>query len=189
MVQIEGMNRALEDFDVFKDLDEDTRVLISGCAKNMVFQAGDYIYREGQKADAFYLIRHGVTSLEVHVPARDPLVIETMGDGEIIGWSWLVPPYRTRFDVRAVSLVRAVSIDAVCLRAKCEKDHSVGYEFYKAFLPVVSDRLSATRLQLIDMYGHPKDYEARKKAKASPPAKPAPAKKAGKKAAAKKKGK
>jgi len=186
MVQIEGMDRALEDFSVFKDLDEDTRVLISGCAKNVVFQAGDYIYREGQQADAFYLIRHGVASLEVHVPARDPLVIETIGDSEIIGWSWLVPPYRARFDVRAVSLIRAVSIDAVCLRNKCEEDHSVGYSFYKAFLPVISDRLSATRLQLIDMYGHPKDYEARaKQAKAAPPAKPAPTKKK----AAKKKGK
>jgi len=185
MVQIEGMDRALEDFNVFKDLDEETRVLISGCAKNVVFRAGEYIYREGQKADAFFLIRHGVASLEVHVPARDPLVIETMGDGEIIGWSWLVPPYRSRFDVRAVSLVRAVSIDAICLRNKCEEDHSVGYEFYKAFLPVISDRLSATRLQLIDMYGHPKDCQTRKKVKASPPAKPAPKKKA----AAKKKGK
>ncbi len=158
MVKKTDLGPILDGHPFFKGMDVAARKLIVGCAKNAIFRDNDMIYREGGKADTFYLIRHGSIALEVHTPAREPLVIETLSDGEILGWSWLVPPYKCRFDARAVGVVRAIAIDAKCLRGKCEKDHSLGYQFYKQFLPVISDRLGAARLQMLDMYGDPTAY-------------------------------
>lgn len=76
-----------------------------------------------------------------------------MGVGDFVGASWLIPPYRWAFDARAVELTRATSIDAACLRGKCEADHDLGYEMMKRFLPPLVKRLHATRLQLLDVYG------------------------------------
>lgn len=174
-----GMESELSSYGFFNAMDESTRELIAGCATNVVFQAGEFIYREGDPANEFYLIRHGTVALEVHVPGRESLVIETIEHGEILGWSWLVPPYRSRFDARAVGLVRTICIDAKCLRDKMEEDHEIGYQFYRQFVPVVTDRLAAARMQVIDMYGHPRDYLGAQQTistKPSKPAKPGPKK-------------
>ena len=76
-----------------------------------------------------------------------------MGPGEVVGASWLVAPYRTMFDARASTLVRAIGIDAACLRGKCDDDHDLGYEMMKRFIPILANRLQATRLQILDVYG------------------------------------
>ena len=80
-------------------------------------------------------------------------MFSTQGVGEIVGASWLVPPYRWRFDARALELTRAIGIDARCLREKFEADHNLGYEMMKRFLPVVMQQLDETRLQILDVYG------------------------------------
>jgi CRP-like cAMP-binding protein len=126
---------------------------VAGCGSNVRFDAGEYIYREGEPADQFHLIRHGKVSLEIFVPGRGPLVIETISEGEVLGWSWLFPPYRRRFDARALEVTRAISLDGACLRAKCEEDHDLGYDIVMRFSQVVIQRLQATRLRLTDMYG------------------------------------
>lgn len=155
MVEVEGLSRLLREHPFFKGMNDAWRELVAGCAANEVYKAGEYIFREGQPADKFYLIRHGRVALEVHVPARAPIIVETLKDGDLLGWSWLVPPYRSSFDARALELSRLLSLDATCLRAKMEEDHSLGYELHKRFAPVVADRLAAARRQMIDMYGHP----------------------------------
>jgi CRP-like cAMP-binding protein len=127
--------------------------LIAGCAKNHRFDQGAFVFREGDKADEFYLIRHGRVSLEIAAPGREPIVFQTLGPGDILGASWLVPPYRWMFDARTLELVRAIGIDGACLRDKCEVDHRLGYDMMKRFLPIFVDRLHATRLQLLDVYG------------------------------------
>jgi CRP/FNR family cyclic AMP-dependent transcriptional regulator len=177
MGQIAGLEQILAQHPFFADMSETARGLIAGCASNRVFHEGDPIFREGDAADTFYLVRHGVVALEINVPGREPLVIETLGDGEVVGWSWLVPPYQVRFDARAVGLVRAIAIDGKCLRHKCDEDCTLGYEFYKHFLPVVADRLTAARLQMMDIYGHPAAYAQEEEPiseEPSPPAKPVP---------------
>lgn len=128
--------------------------VIAGCAKNCRFKAEEYLCREGDAADTFYLIRHGMVSLEVAVPGRTPVIIETLGEGEIVGSSWFVPPYRWQFDARAMDYTRAISVNAKCLRDKCEADHHLGYEMTKRFLPTLAKRLHATRLQILDVYGN-----------------------------------
>jgi CRP/FNR family cyclic AMP-dependent transcriptional regulator len=178
MESLEGLERLLAQHPFFKDMRASTRELIAGCASNCVFRDGDRILKEGDAADSFYLLRHGAVALEIHVPARSPLVIETLSDGDVLGWSWLVPPYRVRFDARAIGLVRALRINGRCLREKCEQDSDLGYELYKQVIPVIVDRLTAARLQMVDIYGHPTDYanhEPGLAAPSSPPAKPSPA--------------
>ncbi|MCK4461160.1 MAG: cyclic nucleotide-binding domain-containing protein [candidate division Zixibacteria bacterium] len=128
--------------------------LLVGCASNVVFKSGEFIIREGEEADAFYFIRHGRVLIETHVPQKGPIMIRSREAGEILGWSWLVPPYRWHFDARAVELTRAIALDGKCLREKCEEDHDLGYEVMRRFVLIIAQQLEATRLQLLDIYGN-----------------------------------
>jgi CRP-like cAMP-binding protein len=127
--------------------------LVVGCASNVRFDAGEFLFRTGTEANQFFLIRHGRAALEIAAPGRPPLILETLGEGEVIGWSWLIPPYRWMFDARALEQTRAVALDGKCLRGKCEADHDLGYELFKRFAHVMEQRLMAARLQLLDVYG------------------------------------
>jgi CRP-like cAMP-binding protein len=127
--------------------------LIAGCASNVRFNKGDYIFREDEEADRFYLIRHGLIALDVFVPQRGPVTIDTIQEGEVLGWSWLFPPYRWHFDARALQLTRAVAFDGKCLREKCDKDSRLGYELVMRFSQIIMQRLQSARLQLLDLYG------------------------------------
>lgn len=127
--------------------------LIAGCATNMRAAAGEYLFREGEQADSFYAIRHGSVALELHVPARDAVTIETLHNGDLLGWSWLFPPHRWEFDGRAREDTALISFDGACLRGKCEADHELGYDLMRGFAQVIIARLQATRLRLLDVYG------------------------------------
>jgi CRP-like cAMP-binding protein len=142
---------------VFEGLTHEQLELIAGCAQNTGFKAGERLFREGDPADTFYLVRKGRVSLSTHAPARGAVVIETLDPGEIVGWSWIFPPYVWHFDARAVDEVRAVSFDGACLRGKCESDHALGYELMRRFAGVMIDRLLHTRLRLLDVYGRNSD--------------------------------
>ena len=138
----------------FHDLDADYLDLIAGCGTNTHFAAGTMIFREGEPADTFYVLRSGKVALEIHVPERGALVIETLGPGELLGWSWLFPPYKWHFDARAIDGASAVALDGACLRGKCDDDPRLGYLLMQRFARVSQERLQATRLQLLDVYGN-----------------------------------
>jgi len=137
----------------FAEFDPEYLELVAGCGRNCRFNAGEYLFREGDPADTFFLIRHGMVALEIAVPGRQSMTIATLREGEIVGVSWLLQPYRCVFDARAVELTRAISLDAKCLRGKLDEDPVLGYEMVKRFLPILTSRLHATRLQLLDIYG------------------------------------
>jgi CRP-like cAMP-binding protein len=141
----------------FKDFAPEHRALIAGCGKNVHFDAGQLLTRAGEPANHFFAIRHGRASIEIHSAERGPLMLQTVEAGEVVGWSWLFPPYRWTFDVRALEDVRAISFDGECLRGKCDRDPAMGYEFMKRFARVFMERLEATRLQLLDLYGSAAD--------------------------------
>ncbi|MEW6731355.1 MAG: cyclic nucleotide-binding domain-containing protein [Acidobacteriota bacterium] len=138
---------------LLKDLDTSYLQFIIGCARNVRFKAGDYLFREGEQADKFYLIREGRVSLDIYSPNAGPITIQTLGNGEVLGWSWLVPPYRWYFDAQAVEATRAFELDGKCLREKCEANSNLGYELMKRFAQIIAQRLQATRMQLLDVYG------------------------------------
>lgn len=155
MVMVQDLDAVLREHAFFAGLDEGYRALVAGCAANEVFPAGAYIYKEGAPADKFYLVRFGKVAIEVYVPGKAPIIVETLTGGDLMGWSWLLPPYRCQFDARAVELARLISLDAACLRGKMEGDPVLGYALYKRFAPVIAARMAAARRQMIDMYGHP----------------------------------
>ncbi len=154
---MENLEKILKEHPFLEGMSADHLKILVGCASNVVFKAGEMIIREGQPAEQFFFIRHGRVQIETHVPQKGPLLIHTRGEGEVFGWSWMVPPYRWRFDARASELVRMIAMDGKCLRDKCEKDHNLGYEIMKRFSLIIAERLEATRLQLMDIYGNPKD--------------------------------
>jgi CRP-like cAMP-binding protein len=127
--------------------------LISGCAANVRCEAGEFLGREGQPADKFWVIRQGRVALEIHAPGRGPLTVQTIGEGDVVGWSWLVPPYQLRFDVHAVTSTRALMFDGKCLRGKFANDPELGYEMMQRFSRVILRRLEAMSIQLLDLYG------------------------------------
>jgi CRP/FNR family cyclic AMP-dependent transcriptional regulator len=135
-----------------KGLSDDYLQLMVGCASNVVFEAGQFIFHEGEDANHFYLIRDGRISLEIFAAQRGPLSILTLEGGDVLGWSWLFPPYRWKFDARALDRTRALALDGKCLRTKCEEDHDLGYELVKRFVLVMEQRLQATRFQLLNLY-------------------------------------
>jgi CRP/FNR family cyclic AMP-dependent transcriptional regulator len=137
----------------FTDLEPRFLQVVVDCAANGRFPAGAFLCREGEAANQFYLIRHGKAALQINVPERGSVTIETMEAGEVCGWSWLLPPYRWHFDVQALELTRVLVFDGQCLRAKCEADHDLGYALMQRFAQVIVQRLQATRLQLLDLYG------------------------------------
>jgi len=140
----------------FNDFPRSYQELIAGCAQNVHFESGQLLARTGEPAAQFFAIRHGRASIELHSAERGPLILQTVEAGDIVGWSWLFPPYRWRFDVRAVEDVRALSFDGECLRGKCDRDPAMGYEFMKRFAAVFMERLESARLQLLDLYGNPR---------------------------------
>ena len=150
---MEGLEHILGEHPFFAGFDSAHSRLISGCARNHRFDAGHYLFREGEPANEFFLIRHGKVALEIVASGQAPIVVATLGAGEIVGASWLVPPYRWNFDARAVELTRAIGMDARCLRDKCEADHDLGYEMMKRVVAVMTQRLDDTRLQVLDVYG------------------------------------
>jgi CRP-like cAMP-binding protein len=128
---------------------------VAGCARNVAFPAGGLLLAEGDPADTAYLVRRGRVAIEVRAPGPGSLVIETVGPGSVVGWSWLIPPYSWRFDARAMDPVGAIALNAACLREKADRDPAVGYALMTRVASILLDRLQATRVRLLDLYGHP----------------------------------
>ena len=149
-----SLESVLADAPFFSGLDEGRLALLAGCAGNVHFAAGESLFREGDPADTFYVVRHGSVALETFVPARGPVLIETIDAGEVIGWSWLFAPYRWHFDARALTVVRATGFDGTCLRQKCEDDPELGYDLMGRFAQVLIERMQWMRLRLLDVYGN-----------------------------------
>jgi CRP-like cAMP-binding protein len=133
----------------FEGMDDRLIEMLVSCATNLRFDEKQYLFREGHEANWFYLIRQGSVSLELQTEKGGVAALENLGPGDVLGWSWLFPPYQWKFDARALSLVRVIAMDAECLRAKCEGDTELGYELMKRFAPVIVDRLQATRRRII----------------------------------------
>ena len=150
---METLERILAAHPFFQGLEPRYLELLIGCAANIRFEPDSFLFRTGEEANQFFLLRDGRVMLEITAPGRAPLVVQTLGAGEILGWSWLIPPYHWMFDAVAVERTRAIALDGKCLRAKCEADHNLGYELLKRFAHILGDRLQAARLQLLDLYG------------------------------------
>ena len=142
----------LPDHPFFAGLDDQALDLMAGCATNAHFHTGQYLFREGQPADTFYVVRRGLIALESRGPTGS-VVIDTADEGDVVGWSWLVAPYRWTFDARAAEETSVISFDGACLRGKCEQDTALGYALLQRVVQVMGARLKSARVRLLDLYG------------------------------------
>jgi CRP/FNR family transcriptional regulator, cyclic AMP receptor protein len=151
-MQTENLTAILRKHPFLADLSDRHMDVLLGCASNVFFPEGSTLMREGEIANKFYLIREGRVALETDVVGRGRIRIQTAGSGDVLGWSWLISPFRLHFTGTAVSDVRALALDGECLRKKCEHDHDLGYELLSRLSQVIERRLEGTRVQLLDLY-------------------------------------
>jgi CRP-like cAMP-binding protein len=144
------MLKALASHPFMQGLDAPLVRTVAECARRVTASAGQFLGREKEPADAFYLIESGRLGIDIHTPDRGAVRIQTLGPGEIVGWSWLVPPYYWQFDAPILEPLQAIALNAECLRAKCELDHELGYQVLKRLVKVIVTRLAGTRLQILD---------------------------------------
>jgi CRP-like cAMP-binding protein len=138
----------------FSDFSQEQINLLTGCTKNERFAENTFLARAGTPSNTFYAIRSGRIAVEIAVPGHDKLVIQTLGENDVFGWSWIFPPYRWVFDGRSQTPVHVLAFDGTCLRNKCDANTDLGYCFMKKFAELMTRRLEATRLQLMDIYGN-----------------------------------
>jgi CRP/FNR family cyclic AMP-dependent transcriptional regulator len=124
-----------------------------GCASNVRFDEGQYVFREGDESTHFYFIRHGKLAIELFRPNKGALVVQTLGPGDVLSWSWLFPPHYRNLDCRAVELTRAIALDGKCMLEKLNQDRDLALEIMKRFSHIMEQELEALRLNLADMYG------------------------------------
>jgi CRP-like cAMP-binding protein len=133
----------------FRDMKTEHVRILTECAKEVTFKPGDVLFREREPADRFFLIESGCIALQAHDPADGTVLIQELGPGEVLGWSWLFPPFAWRFGARAAEPTKAIVISGAHLLVTAEKDHDFGYELMKRVAQVTIRRLQATREQLL----------------------------------------
>ena len=144
----------LREHPFLKSLEPEYLALLAGCAANVRFREGSFMFREGEPAGQCFLIREGKMALEIDAPGRGSIIVQTLGAGDVTGFSWLLEPHQWEFDGRAVEPVRALALDGTCLRGKCADDPRLGFELTQLFARLAIRRLQATRLRLLDVYGN-----------------------------------
>jgi CRP/FNR family cyclic AMP-dependent transcriptional regulator len=144
----------LADHPFLRGLDAAQLDVIADCARFVEFPAGACLFRAGEPARDCFLIRRGHVGVEINDVRQGPVVLQTLGEPSVLGWSWMVPPYRWCFDARALEAVEAIALDGMCLLSQCENDHDFGYELMKRFTAVFAQRLHATRVELMEAYAN-----------------------------------
>lgn len=134
-------------------LPDEHRAQLMALACEVEFSAGRRLFEEKGTADRFWIIRDGDVALELHVPGRPAAVIETLGQGSLLGWSWLFPPRHWRMSAEALTDVRAYEFDAAAVRRLCGENPEFGYVFVLACAEVIGHRLEDARTRLLDLYG------------------------------------
>ena len=150
---MQKLEHILAEIPLFKGLDQRYLQLIVKRASSDQCNAGEFILREGEEANQFYIILLGKVAIEaVMIPGRESMTIRTLREGDVIGWSWLFPPYRWHFDARAIVPTLVIAVDGKYIRTKCEEDHDFGYELMKRFAQIIVQRLQSMRSQPSDLY-------------------------------------
>jgi CRP/FNR family transcriptional regulator, cyclic AMP receptor protein len=136
----------------FAALTDEQRAALAEDGAGVMFTVGERLFGEGGIADRFWLIEDGSIALDMRVPGRGDQIVETLGSGTVLGWSWLHPPYRWHFGAVARAATTAIEFEAPSVRRRCDADPAFGYAALRLFTPLITERLQATRLRLLDLY-------------------------------------
>ena len=152
-MQTQAIEEMLKNHKFFRDMKREDIATLAGCASTTTIPADEVIFRQQQETDFFYVVRSGKVAVDIHSGEENPLTIQTLGAGSILGWSWIFPPYLWQFDARAIEDTEVIKMDARCVRKKIDGDPRLGFDLMQRFSLIMLERLQATRLQLLDMYG------------------------------------
>jgi CRP-like cAMP-binding protein len=141
--------------DFVADLPADRRQRLAAAGRPIFRSTGHRLFHQGAPADRFWLLHSGTVALDFHVPGRGDIVVERVGAGAVVGWSWARPPYRWRFGAVVAEDIRAVEMDAVQIRAMIAEDAELGRELTARLLDTVAGRLQAARHRLAGVYAYP----------------------------------
>lgn len=148
-MKAEQIARQVVEHPLLKGLDHKQLTLLSDCALPASLKAGEVIFREGEQANRFFLITRGKVVLESGAGQGEPVMIETIGAGDLLGWSWMMPPYKWHFTARALEPTEAIFFASQILHEYCEMDHSLGFELHRRMSAVMMRRLQAARKKMI----------------------------------------
>ncbi|UXA17332.1 Crp/Fnr family transcriptional regulator [Mycobacterium sp. SMC-4] len=148
----------LDHFTITASLNPATRQALASAGRPVSYPCGQRLFSEGQPAERLWLIRSGQVMLDSCVPGRGAVAVQTLGPGDLLGWSWLVAPYRWQFGARTTQAVEAIEFDAATLIELAEADPEIGHAMTRMLLGVVLDRLQATRARLLDLYSSPTEH-------------------------------
>ncbi len=152
-------NQSIEDYlsthIFFSGLDESFLNFVSSSATELQIKKGDILFRQGEHANKFYLLRDGQVSMQIPALVGPVLEVQNLGENQILGWSWLIPPYRWHFLARAVEDSNLLEFDGSAILARCEEDPKFGYELFKRFAALMSERLDAARQKMMDQWNPP----------------------------------
>jgi CRP/FNR family transcriptional regulator, cyclic AMP receptor protein len=155
-IQIEPLGTRVALHPVLAGMNRTQLTLLTDCAVARHFNTGQTILREGDFANGFYLIEAGKVALESEAGFGESILLQTIGAGDLLGWSWMFPPYVWQFTARPVEPTTALFFYAAILREYCEKDHSLGYELLKRISAVMVRRLQAAHDQMLSLYSKPR---------------------------------
>jgi CRP/FNR family cyclic AMP-dependent transcriptional regulator len=150
---METMEPILAAHPFFRGLDSRYLKLILACASRESFTPARFLCRDEEEARKFYVIHHGRVAVEIYRPRRGAVTIQTLGDGEVLGWLWYDQPYHWHLDAKALDLTRVISLDVPCLLDKCNHDPVFGYELMRRYAHHLAGQFRATKVQLADFYG------------------------------------
>ena len=143
------LEKVLDEHPILRGMKEQHLRTLVETATVVRFEPGDVIFEEGEPARRFYMIRTGKVALQLVSYRVEPFTVMTLDEGDIIGWSWLFPPYRRKFTARALGVVRAISVDGKFVCEKCDEDHDLGYELMKRFAHIIENRVEALSVHLV----------------------------------------
>lgn len=152
----EALRAGLAQHPFFADLSAPELTQLAACAVRREFPAGQPLIHEGEAARCFYALLRGKVAIQLNVPARGQVTLQTLGAGEVLGWSWLTPEARWSFDARTLQPTEALELSGPAVLKLCEADPLLGYRLMTRLSRVMAERLHATRLQLLDIYGTPR---------------------------------
>jgi CRP-like cAMP-binding protein len=145
----ESLRAVVQDHPFFQGMKPEHLEIVAGCASELRFKPGQFLFHEGEPANQFYLIQSGRIALEAHEPADGTAPVQNLGAGEVLGWSWMFPPFVWHFQARALEPTRTIVLNGAHLLVTAERDHQFGYELMKRVAQVVVQRLQAARKQLL----------------------------------------
>jgi CRP-like cAMP-binding protein len=128
---------------------------LARCASERQIEPGQVLFRQGERAHYFYLIRNGSIAIEIPAITGPTLTVQSLGAGQILGWSWLIPPYKWNFQARAEAPTTLLAFDGDAVLARCEEEPTFGYALLKRFASLMGERLEVARRSMMDQWNPP----------------------------------